>query len=149
MQESMPETVVTQDAVPEDPEAAVTEEVSADPGTVPVEKYAELQEKYQKLQQQNILEKVCRECGCTDPAYLEFCAAREKVDAGNIDALRTFARELAAVSPGCFAARITPGSYTGNRHGSASVPHPAEEFTGDRIGLIALSIDSAPDAVCR
>ncbi|MBR7130713.1 MAG: hypothetical protein IKC82_01820 [Lentisphaeria bacterium] len=111
--------------------------------------YAALQEKYIQLQQQNILEKVCAESGCTDPEYFRFCAARRNVAPGDIEGLRRFAVELAASSPGCFTARITPGSHSGSGEKTVSAAGPAETFTGDRIAMIALAIDSAPDAGYR
>jgi hypothetical protein len=112
--------------------------------------YGELQKQYDSLQKRNIVEKICTETGCTDPDYLEFCACRRGVDPGDPDALLHFARELAGSSPGCFRARIIPGSDAGNDCRNASVSAgKAEVLTGDRIGLIALSISSAPDAVCR
>ena len=112
--------------------------------------YDKLHAAYTDLQKQNILEKISRETGCTDPAYLEFCASRQGVAVLDPAALRQFARELAAVSPGCFNARITPGSSAG----SCLEKTPAAENrravpVGDRIGMIALSIDCAPDAVSR
>ncbi|MBR2720773.1 MAG: hypothetical protein IKB74_05490 [Lentisphaeria bacterium] len=114
------------------------------------EEYAALQKKYALLQQRSIVEKICFESGCADPDYLEFSAAKHGVDLCNAEALRAFAREFSAVSPGCFHARITPGSSAGNVVKNDSSAAKAEEnFTADRIGLIALSIDNAPDAVSR
>ena len=109
-------------------------------------RYAELQKKYETLQRQNLLERVSNESGCTDPAYLEFCAVRQQINVDDPEALRKFARELAAVSPGCFAARIIPGSSAGSSVASSAASAGAEEFSGDRIGRIALSINNAPDA---
>lgn len=109
--------------------------------------YTELQQKYALLQQRSIVEKICFETGCADPDYLEFSASRKGVDLCNPDALRIFAREFSAVSPGCFHARITPGSSAGNVvKNDSSVCRTEENFTADRIGRIAFSIDSAPDA---
>ena len=113
-------------------------------------KYDDLLAQYNSLQKQNILESISRETGCTDPEYLEFCAIRRGIAIHDPDAMRNFARELSAVSPGCFHARITPGSNAGNAASrTPCAGNPQGGFTGDRIGLIALSIDSAPDAVCR
>ena len=109
-------------------------------------RYAQLQKKYENLQRQNLLERVSNETGCTDPEYLEFCAVRQQINIDDPETLRKFARELAAVSPGCFTARIIPGSSTGSRKVSPAASAGAEEFSGDRISRIALSIDSAPDA---
>ena len=112
--------------------------------------YAALEHRYAQLQEKSILEKISHETGCTDPEYLEFCARRQGITVLDPDALRRFARELASTSPGCFNARIIPGSSAGNNSASASpAGNQREAFTGDRISLIALSIDSAPDAVSR
>lgn len=130
---------------------AANEECTREESTPDWEKeYAQLQQKYAELQQKSILEKVSYETGCTDPEYLEFRARRQGITVSDPDSLRRFARELAAVAPGCFNARITPGSSAGN---SGAVTSPAgnqrEGFSGDRIGMIALSIDCAPDALAR
>ncbi len=112
--------------------------------------YARLQQKYAALSQRNILEKVCFESGCTDPGYLQFCAERKGVNLEDAEALRHFAGELAVSSPGCFNARINPGSSAGVVKSSTSPSGIAEEaLSGDRIALIALSIGNAPDAVGR
>lgn len=112
--------------------------------------YALLQEKYHALQKQNTLEKICGEAGCTDPEYFEFCAKRAGIQPDDPETLRDFARELAAVSPGCFIARITPGSNAGNSHTTASAGKSSAEVPhGDRISMLAASISDAPDAVCR
>ena len=126
---------------------AANEECTREESTPDWEKeYAQLQQKYAELQQKSILEKVSYETGCTDPEYLEFCAVRQQINIDDPETLRKFARELAAVSPGCFTARIIPGSSTGSRKVSPAASAGAEEFSGDRISRIALSIDSAPDA---
>ena len=113
-------------------------------------KYAELQEKYELLKKESLLDKISRETGCTDPEYLEFCARRQGIDSADSEKMRQFARELAAASPGCFNARITPGSSAAC---TAALPPAsgvrAGEFSGDRISMIALCIDNAPDAVSR
>lgn len=112
--------------------------------------YTELQQKYALLQQRSIVEKICFETGCADPDYLEFSASRKGIDLCNPEALRTFARDFSIVSPGCFHARITPGSSAGNVvKNDSSVSRTEENFTADRIGRIALSIDCAPDAGIR
>ncbi len=112
--------------------------------------YSLLQQKYSALQQRNILEKVCFESGCTDPGYLQFCAERKGVNLEDTEALRHFAGELAVSAPGVFSARIIPGSSAGSVKLSTSPSGIAEEaFPGDRIALIALSIDNAPDVSGR
>lgn len=108
--------------------------------------YEKLQQQYEELKQSSILEKVSSETGCTDPEYLHFRAARQGITLTDPEALRKFAGELAAVSPGCFRARITPGSSGGLPAASPAVSPAAEERNCDRIGRIAFSIDHAPDA---
>ncbi|MBE6358663.1 MAG: hypothetical protein E7057_05380 [Lentisphaerae bacterium] len=143
--------------------ACGTETVAAAAAEVPVpendgkERLAELEEECARLRRQcealqkkSLLEKVCYESGCTDAEYLEFCAARQGVPLNDPEKLRQFTRELAAAAPGCFNARITPGSSAGNTSEPAShAGNRREALNGDRIALIALSIDNAPDAVCR
>ena len=112
--------------------------------------YAELQKKYALLQQRSAVEKICFESGCTDPDYLEYSAVKRGIDLCDTEALRIFTGEFSKLSPGCFHARITPGSSAGNVVKNDSSAARAEEtLTADRIGLIALSIDNAPDAVSR
>ena len=109
--------------------------------------YADLQEKFGTLRRRRLLEQVCRETGCTDPDYLEFRAGRQAVDLEDAAALKDFAGRLAASAPGCFSARIIPGSSAGATAPAASADGvPAEAFSGDRIGKIALSVSAAPDA---
>lgn len=112
--------------------------------------YADLQKKYALLQQRSAVEKICFESGCADPDYLEYSAVKRGIDLCDNEALRTFAEEFSKIAPGCFHARITPGSSACNavKHDS-SANHAEETRTADRIGLIALSIDNAPDAVSR
>ena len=145
----------TEEIIPEN----ITAEVIQQPVPPPEEtdktaelekKYDDLLARYNSLQKQNILETVSRETGCTDPEYLEFCAIRRGISVHDPDALRNFARELSAVSPGCFQARIIPGSSAGTAaRKTPCTGNMQGDFSGDRIGLIALSVDSAPDAVYR
>jgi len=143
MSEPLPENMEVPPAVPENPDdpAVRLAELEKD--------YSCLQEKYLRLQKQSILEKISIETGCTDPAYLEFCAGRQGIDTGDPEALRGFARELSAHSPGCFNARITPGSSAGSSVISRPSAGQDEGFYGDRIGAIARSISDAPEAVGR
>ena len=141
----------------ENSEISVTEMQNVETGADPGEKlqqlesaYAELQQQYDALKNRSILEKVSNETGCTDPDYLQFCASRQGIILNDPEALRQFAAQLASVSPGCFRARITPGSSAGTLPAPASSAVGTEEVaSGDRISLIALSIGNAPDAVCR
>ncbi|MBE6376064.1 MAG: hypothetical protein IKD23_07400 [Lentisphaeria bacterium] len=128
---------------------SVTENLSPEEKLAELEKaYAGLQQQYEELKSRNILEKISIETGCTDPEYLRFCAARKNIDLNDPEALREFAGQLAAVSPGCFKARITPGSSAGTALQPASAAgSAAEDIHGDRINRIALSIDHAPEAV--
>ena len=57
--------------------------------------YALLQEKYDILQKQNTLDKICSEIGCTDPGYFEFCVNRAGIQLADQEKVRHFARELA------------------------------------------------------
>lgn len=112
--------------------------------------YADLQGKFDTLRRRRLLEQVCRETGCTDPDYLEFRAGRQGVDIEDAAALKDFAGRLASSAPGCFSARIIPGSSAGSAPPDASAAGvPAEAFSGDRIGRIALSVSAAPDAERR
>ncbi|MBO5667972.1 MAG: hypothetical protein J6S43_02490 [Lentisphaeria bacterium] len=143
MSESLPPVAENPVAVPENP---------ADPAVrlAELEKdYGTLQEKYEQLHKQSILEKISMETGCTDPGYLEYRAGRQGIDLGDPAAVRAFARELSAHSPGCFRARITPGSSAGSSVTNPPSGGQDEGICGDRIGLIARCIGDAPEAVGR
>ena len=92
------------------------------------------------------MEKLCAQFHCTDPDYLEFCARRSNVDTGDDEAMRKFASELAAASPGCFTAHIVPGSNAGNNPESLPGADGRDITPCDRITLIAASVSDAPDA---
>ncbi len=98
------------------------------------------------LRKRNRMEKLCAQLHCTDPDYLEFCARRSNIDTGDDEAMRRFAGELAAVSPGCFTAHIVPGSSAGSSPDSPPGACGRETSPCDRIGSIAVSISEAPEA---
>lgn len=106
--------------------------------------HANLQRELDTLRRRASMEKLCAELHCTDPDYLEFRARQSRVDPDDPEAMRDFAAKLAADSPGCFQARIAPGSSAGTAP-AAPVSGPGD-LPGDRIGLIAASIGEAPDA---
>ncbi len=103
--------------------------------------YAELQERHQELRRSCRIEKIAAETGCTDPEYFDFLARKHNIDLEDSDAVKLFADEIAARSPGCFHARITPGP---NHPIPEAIPHNhAGNISGcDRIGRIVNSLNS-------
>lgn len=67
---------------------------------------------HKELQRQYRIEKFAEEFGCTDAGYFDFLTRKNNIDLDNREAVAEFAQELAKSSPGCFQARITPGSST-------------------------------------
>ena len=104
----------------------------------------DLRRELDDLRRRARMEKLCAELHCTDPDYLEFRARQSRVDLDDPEAVRDFAVKLAAASPGCFQARIAPGSSAGTAP-AAPAAGPGD-LPGDRIGAIAASIVEAPDA---
>lgn len=85
--------------------------------------------------------------GCTEPEYLDFLAARRKVELDDADAVREFIAEIERDNPHCFRSRLRAGS--GDRFRAAEeretagsgVPRPS-----DRIGAIVSALGGAPEA---
>ena len=99
---------------------------------------------HQELQRQYRIEKISEEIGCTDSGYFDFLARKNNIDLDDREAVMEFVSELAETSPGCFQARITPGSSSPCPEknsqkvaGYSPVPNP------DRIGRIMDSLNSA------
>ena len=108
------------------------------------QEHSKLNVTYQELQRQHQIEKLSAEIGCTDAGYFDFLARKNNIDLNDREAVAAFASELARTSPGCFQARITPGSVThcpenipSDPSGSSSIINP------DRIGRIMDSLNSA------
>lgn len=108
------------------------------------QEHSKLNTVHQELQRQYRIEKISEEIGCTDAGYFDFLARKNGIDLEDSNAVMEFASNLAKSSPGCFQARITPGS-------SAVLPEnhrsEAAEFAGvsapDRISRIMDSLNSA------
>lgn len=103
--------------------------------------FSALQERHSELQRSCRIEKIAAETGCTDPGYFDYLARKHNIDLENSEAVLKFASDIARISPGCFQARITPGS-------AKTLPTPPEsrstgENSGDRIGRIIDSLNSA------
>ena len=110
------------------------------------EERAALQGEVEGLRRRQVMEKLCAKLHCTDPDYLEYRIRQSSIDPGDEAAVRKFAEELAADSPGCFQAHIVPGSSAGTPPELPPGAGDAEALSGDRIGMLAASIGEAPDA---
>ena len=76
------------------------------------QEHSKLNLTYQELQRQHQIEKLSEEIGCTDAGYFDFLARKNNIDLNDREAVAAFASELSRTSPGCFHARITPGTVT-------------------------------------
>ena len=99
---------------------------------------------HQELQRQYRIEKISEEIGCTDAGYFDFLARKNNIDLEDRDAVMEFASGLAKNSPGCFQARITPGSSAVLPENYRSEAPADANFTApDRISRIMDSLNSA------
>ena len=99
---------------------------------------------HQELQRQYRIEKISEEIGCTDSGYFDFLARKNNIDLDDREAVMEFVSELAETSPGCFQARITPGSSS--TFPEKNLPEHAvysSALNPDRIGRIMDSLNSA------
>lgn len=110
--------------------------------------HAALENDHQELRRRNRIEKLAEAGGCLDAEYLDFCARRAGVDLENPAQVETFMEEISRTSPGCFRARIHPGSsagcdgaLSGAGQGAAVHGHGGS----DRIGRIVESLGNVPD----
>ena len=100
---------------------------------------------HRELQRQYRIEKFADEFGCTDAGYFDFLTRKNNIDLDNREAVAEFARELAKNSPGCFQARITPGSCTpfSEKGLPANPRNDMADIHVDRIGRIMDKLNSA------
>ena len=99
---------------------------------------------HQELQRQYRIEKISEEIGCTDSGYFDFLARKNGIDLEDKNAVMEFASGLAKSSPGCFQARITPGSSAVLPENYRSETAVEAGFTSpDRISRIMDSLNSA------
>ncbi|MBQ9088872.1 MAG: hypothetical protein IJY46_08875 [Lentisphaeria bacterium] len=75
--------------------------------------HSTLETEHQELKRRCRIEKLTGEIGCSDADYFDFLARRANLDLDDSAAVREFSAKLSETSPGCFRARITPGSSAG------------------------------------
>ena len=108
------------------------------------QEHSRLNATHQELQRQYRIEKISAEIGCTDAGYFDFLARKNNIDLEARDAVMEFASGLAKNSPGCFQARITPGSSAVLPENYRSEAPADANFTApDRISRIMDSLNSA------
>lgn len=105
--------------------------------------HSRLSGEYQELQRQYRIEKLAEEFGCTDPGYFDFLARKSGIDLEDNEAVKSFATGVAERSPGCFRARISPGSAGGSTPDSTGNQPGNQNCSHDRIGRIMDSLNSA------
>lgn len=100
---------------------------------------------HKELQRQYRIEKFAEEFGCTDAGYFDFLTRKNNIDLDNREAVAEFAHKLAASSPGCFQARINPGSCTPfpERGQALNSGSDMADIHIDRIGRIMEKLNSA------
>ena len=109
-------------------------------------KIAELESAHNELCRRQQIEKISAEIGCTDPDYLDYRACRAGLDLNDTEAVKNFADEISRNSPGCFRARIVPGSSAGTVHTAEQKNHTVSENTNfDRIGYITEQLRDVPE----
>jgi len=107
---------------------------------------AELESAHNELCRRQQIEKLSNEIGCTDPDYLDYRAGRAGVDLNDPEAVKNFAGEIARSSPGCFRARIAPGSSAGTVQSSGERKNSAAYTANyDRIGYITEQLRDVPE----
>ena len=108
------------------------------------QEHSKLNTVHQELQRQYRIEKISEEIGCTDSGYFDFLARKNGIDLEDKNAVMEFASGLAKSSPGCFQARITPGSSAVLTENYRSETASDAGFTApDRISRIMDSLNSA------
>ena len=109
-------------------------------------KVAELENAHNELCRRQQIEKISAEIGCTDPDYLDYRASRAGLDLNDTEAVKNFADEISRNSPGCFRARIAPGSSAGTVHATEQKDHTVSTGTNfDRIGYITEQLRDVPE----
>ena len=105
--------------------------------------HSRLSGEYQELQRQYRIEKLAEEFGCTDPGYFDFLARKSGIDLEDRESVKNFAAGVAERSPGCFRARISPGSAGINPADASGNQNVNPACSHDRIGRIMDSLNSA------
>lgn len=107
--------------------------------------HSTLENEHQELKRRCRIEKLTGEIGCSDADYFDFLARRDGLDLDDTAAVKEFSARLAETSPGCFRARITPGSSSGIAPETFRSLHPASAFaaSGSQVDRIMDSLASA------
>lgn len=99
--------------------------------------HSTLENEHRELKRRCRIEKLTGELGCTDADYFDFLARKAELDLDDSVAVKEFSSKLAKTSPGCFRARINPGSTTpatGNRaHAQHNSSFAGSNYRVDRI----------------
>lgn len=101
-----------------------------------------LQDEHRELKRRCRIEKLSGESGCNDAEYFDFRARKEKIDLDDNAAVAEFTARIARESPGCFNARIAPGSSAGTPQTIPGNPPAA----GCEINRISRIMDSLANA---
>ena len=110
--------------------------------------HAALENDHQELLRRHRIEKIAESGGCTDTEYLDFRARRAGIDLENRAQVESFMEEIFRTSPGCFRARIHPGSNSGFDCALPGTGQPAAVHGhggNDRIGRIVDFLGNVPD----
>lgn len=110
--------------------------------------HSALENEHQELQRKHRIEKIAENGGCIDPEYLDFRARRAGIDLENNSQVELFMEEVSRTSPGCFRARIHPGSSAGFDDTASRSENAASGCgpgSSDRIGRIVETLGNVPD----
>ena len=107
--------------------------------------HSALETEHQELKRRCRIEKLTGEIGCCDADYFDFLARRAGLDLDDSAAVKEFSARLAQSSPGCFRARITPGSSAGTAPDDLYHHRQQPSFadTGSQVDRIMDSLASA------
>lgn len=105
----------------------------------------ELRSERDSLQRERQITRLAADSGCTDAAYLDFLAVREKLALDDDKAVAEFISRVERENPHCFKSRLKPG--TGNPELPSSSGTGESLRSGDRITAIVDALNCAPDSM--
>lgn len=96
------------------------------------------------LRRKDRIESLARDSGCVDAEFLDFLAAKGRIDLDDAPAVAEFVARAERDNPALFRSRLRPGS--GGARTPAAAKNTAPADTADRIGAIVAALGGAPEA---
>ena len=93
------------------------------------------------LRRRNRIETLAHDSGCDNAEFLDFLAAKEKLDLDDGKAVAEFVARAERGNPALFRSRLQPGSG-----GVPAAAAPAPAAPADRIGAIVEALGGVPEA---